>query len=337
MTTRFIGGGEPRLLQLALPHAGASSCGRMAGSLVKLSVQWRVCNGECEQHQVERVFLCVHLDSCVSCGTWETYIALLMCSCTGTLDNLMVSALQRHAGTPGPWRLNLNASERSCARAGLLPRDFSPRILPEFSRWHLTSQDVLFSHLHSLWGNEEARTMLDLGCHAGAGPYLNLSDALLWMKWFNHSGGTVVGVDAFEDYALDLQQRFDHVSPYSGVPLRKVALHAAMSSRDNELVDATHLSRVAITCCASAGWCRVLGRLDRKNYPNHYCRITRQRVAAACPADECHNTTSSSTLPLPPSSYPRQREEAPVPGRRRARGHALAAHFRLGAPLVCQG
>ena len=43
MTTRFIGGGEPRLLQLALPHAGASSCGRMAGSLVKLSVQWRVC------------------------------------------------------------------------------------------------------------------------------------------------------------------------------------------------------------------------------------------------------------------------------------------------------
>ena len=56
--------------------------------------------------------------------------------------------------------------------------------------------------------------MVDLGCHAGHGRHKNISDALIWLDIFPGSG-MVVGVDAFEDFALDLQYRFDHVPPYS--------------------------------------------------------------------------------------------------------------------------
>ena len=35
----------------------------------------------------------------------------------------------------------------------------------------------------------------------------NLSDATLWLDHFQRPGGTVLGVDLLEDYALDLQHR----------------------------------------------------------------------------------------------------------------------------------
>ena len=35
----------------------------------------------------------------------------------------------------------------------------------------------------------------------------NLSDATLWLDHFHYPGGTVLGVDLLEDYALDLQHR----------------------------------------------------------------------------------------------------------------------------------
>ena len=36
----------------------------------------------------------------------------------------------------------------------------------------------------------------------------NLSDATLWLDHFQSPGGTVLGVDLLEDYALDLQHRY---------------------------------------------------------------------------------------------------------------------------------
>lgn len=63
--------------------------------------------------------------------------------------------------------------------------------------------------------------MLDLGCHAAHGPYVNVSDALLWLDVFSESGGLVVGVDAWEDFSLDLQRRFDRVPPYATMRVEK--------------------------------------------------------------------------------------------------------------------
>ena len=41
----------------------------------------------------------------------------------------------------------------------------------------------------------------------GHSHHKNLSDATLWLDHFQHPGGTVLGVDVVEDYALDLQHR----------------------------------------------------------------------------------------------------------------------------------
>ena len=85
--------------------------------------------------------------------------------------------------------------------------------LPEFSRWHVTTQDRLIFHLHSLWADRAPRVMVDVGCHSAHGIHANVSDALLWLDAFGMSspGGLVLGIDAYEDFALDLQRRFDTV------------------------------------------------------------------------------------------------------------------------------
>ena len=41
----------------------------------------------------------------------------------------------------------------------------------------------------------------------GHSHHKNLSDATLWLDHFQPPGGTVLGVDVVEDYALDLQHR----------------------------------------------------------------------------------------------------------------------------------
>ena len=82
-------------------------------------------------------------------------------------------------------------------------------MLPILKRWHLETQEKLIRHLRRLWDDDRPRVMVDLGCHAGHGRHRNVSDALLWLRSFNHSGGVVMGVDVFEDFALDLQHRFD--------------------------------------------------------------------------------------------------------------------------------
>ena len=51
--------------------------------------------------------------------------------------------------------------------------------LPLFSRWHLTTQEQLFTHLTRVWATDTPRVMLDLGCHAGHGSSVNISDGLI--------------------------------------------------------------------------------------------------------------------------------------------------------------
>ena len=108
---------------------------------------------------------------------------------------------------------------------------------PFVEQWHLVTQNILFRHLRQLWADDRPRTMVDIGCHAvccvhawgcmhctaclpACTPHVhrmctsqghsyrkNLSDATLWLDHFQSPGGTVLGVDLFEDYALDLQHR----------------------------------------------------------------------------------------------------------------------------------
>ena len=73
--------------------------------------------------------------------------------------------------------------------------------------------------------------MFDIGSQAGHGPFRNTSDALLWLQHFHAAGSVVVGVDAFLDYALDLQHRFDHVEPYASMRgVTRQSLHAAIGT-----------------------------------------------------------------------------------------------------------
>ena len=162
------------------------------------------------------------------------------------------------------------------------------------TRWHLTTQDQLFAQLRTLWPDDRARTMVDLGCHAGHGHHKNISDAMLWLHYFNHSG-TVLGIDALEDFALDLQHRFDDTPPYADIKsVRKRTLAAAVGTQGSaERDDAIDLfwlvAKVNIGCCAGT-WC---GWSVESRNADHHCRITRQRLGR-----------SPSTLPTPPSSYP---------------------------------
>ena len=196
-----------------------------------------------------------------------------------------------------------SATPGRCAVSNVSTSAWARLPLPRFSRWHLTSQDLLFGHLRQLWDDNVPRVMLDLGCHAGHTRFYNMSDSLFWLHHFNHSGSSVLGIDAFEDYALDLQARFDGVEPYRSMHgVERRALRLAVGNHDDALVNINHFARMAITCCANS-WCSHWKQIDPVS-PDHYCRITRQRVAALCPADECKNTFSHSVLPLPPSSYP---------------------------------
>ena len=94
---------------------------------------------------------------------------------------------------------------RRAGRSARLARALSPAIgaldhrAPRFHRWHVETQESLFAQLRRIWTDDAPRVMVDLGCHAGHTRYKNVSDALLWLHYFNHSGGAVLGVDAWED------------------------------------------------------------------------------------------------------------------------------------------
>ena len=146
---------------------------------------------------------------------------------------------------------------------------------PLLYRWHLTTQDRLFGHLRRLWEDDRPRIMVDLGCHAGHGSSWNLSDALLWLRYFNHTGGSVLAVDVFDDFVQDVQRRFDAVWPYSTLTgVRKQALTLALASDDanGEPMDLTGVASGHVSACA-ADW--IAGFETSHGFPDHLCRITR--------------------------------------------------------------
>ena len=162
---------------------------------------------------------------------------------------------------------------------------------PRFHRWHVETQESLFAQLRRIWTDDAPRVMVDLGCHAGHTRHKNVSDALLWLHYFNHSGGAVLGVDAWEDFALDLQHRLDRVARYAPLAVEKHTLTRAIWSADGKTFNMRAIARQWVSCCTgkSCGW---TGR-EAEGADDHMCRITRQRLGV-------RNVTAR--LPLPPSS-----------------------------------
>ena len=168
--------------------------------------------------------------------------------------------------------------------AGRVPR----LALPKFAAWHVTTQTRLFKHLKVAWDaasapDEPSRTMVDLGCHAGHGKHKNMSDALIWLDIFPGSG-MVVGVDAFEDFALDLQYRFDHVPPYSEMRATTKRVFAlGIGPTDNQTLHLDGMAKMHISCCASGYWCgRMHDNLERWG-SDHLCKLTRMRLGETAP------------------------------------------------------
>ena len=167
--------------------------------------------------------------------------------------------------------------------------------VPSFSRWHVEMQEQLFRHLRRLWRDDVPRVMVDLGCHAGHGRFKNRSDALLWLGHFSHAGSLVIGVDAFEDFALDLQHRFDAVEPYRSMrDVRKIAVARAVSATDRKIVDLRRLAQQVYGCCRTMNCFSGMSSLEQQGLHDHVCRIPRQRLFPHA---------SPSRLDLPPSSY----------------------------------
>lgn len=197
------------------------------------------------------------------------------------------------AGVPGLLGVDAYmARSLDCrVRCATTPRDARPPpqlMLPPLRRWHVTTQDRLFAHLQGVWG-DGARTMLDLGCHAGHSADVNVSDSLLFLDRFHAPGTSVLAVDAYEDFALDLNRRFDTVAPYASMAgVRKRAKAVAISPRGGRRVDLAAMARGHTTCCAGH-WCNWLGELRGSS---HMCEITRMRLGITPAAPW-----------LPPSSY----------------------------------
>lgn len=152
--------------------------------------------------------------------------------------------------------------------------------LPQLTRWHVASQDRLFHHLRTIWGNGVPRTMVDLGCHASHGVHSNISDALLWLNEFNATGGLVLAVDIYEDFALDVKRRMERVPPYDQIrSVQKLAMTAAISHVDADSVnEAGHARSATLSCAAPSQQQRDQRGLD------HMCRMTRMRLGLIPPA-----------------------------------------------------
>ena len=169
----------------------------------------------------------------------------------------------------------------------------APLALPNLMRWHVTTQDRLLHHLSGLWGLLKPRVMIDLGSHASHGPFVNVSDALLFLDVYGKvEGSAVLAVDAFEDFSLDLQHRFDAVAPYASMygVSKKSLTFSIDRATDDKVVNFAGAARNHATCCADL-WCHYEW-LERTRKADHLCRLTRMRLGMLPPEDW-----------LPPSSY----------------------------------
>lgn len=147
-------------------------------------------------------------------------------------------------------------------------------------------------HLRAVWERRRARHFVDAGSQAGHGLFRNVSDSLLWLNYFDAPGTSVVGLDAFEDFALDLQHRLDDVEPYKSMShVRKVSRYGAIGATDEEAVSGIDIAKEAAYtyyACSRSDWMNDYERFDRHGASDHVCRIPRQRAGV-----------SRSTLPLP--------------------------------------
>jgi len=207
-----------------------------------------------------------------------------------------------------------------------------------FFRWHVTSQELLIRHLRALWPDDRPRVMVDLGSHASHGVGRNVSDAMLWLDHFNAGGSIVLAVDAIEDYALDLQHRFD-VPPYASMTgVKKLSIHAAVGTGPGTTMcpcsDAVALRGSAAALGATVlrdprthrPQCIDLGlaamytnaectrtdrrndyeRMDRAGASDHMCRIVRQRSGVSTsplPLPRSRNNYTFTTQKVPPIKY----------------------------------
>ena len=172
-------------------------------------------------------------------------------------------------------------------------------------RWHVTTQELLFRHLRAIWRDDRPRVMADLGSHAGHGLGRNVSDALLWLDYFHSDGSAVLGVDAFEDFALDLQHRFDSSEPYASMlNVSKISVHGAIQSikpgvryhpcagNGSKCTELGRMAAFTYLMCTRTDWFNDYERMDRHSDSDHVCRITRQRAGV-----------SASHLTMPPSAH----------------------------------
>jgi len=170
---------------------------------------------------------------------------------------------------------------------------------PSLTSWHLTTQSHLFRHLRTLWSGDERRIMVDCGCHSGHTQYKNVSDALLWLDLFGSpKGGIVLGVDAVEDFALDLQHRFNDVPPYSSMTqIEKRAVTHAISAEDDRWV---RMSAENLLGGCTGSWYTDWNRFEERMTMDHYCRIPRQRRRLGTRRVVARR---KSTMSLPPARY----------------------------------
>ena len=144
--------------------------------------------------------------------------------------------------------------------------------------------------------------MLDLGCHAGHGPHINESDATRWLLRFHHPGSIVVGVDAVEDYALDIHHRMNNIEPFRSMTgVRKLGLPLAISNEENQAWDARGAVSTAVNCCFGFFCGTKWDALEAKGVIDHLCRIPRQRVGAGGAAA----VATRAAMALPKSSQSR--------------------------------
>uniref|UniRef100_A0A7S0Q5V8 Methyltransferase FkbM domain-containing protein n=1 Tax=Coccolithus braarudii TaxID=221442 RepID=A0A7S0Q5V8_9EUKA len=231
------------------------------------------------------------------------------------LSRALPSQLPPHA-LPPPFGMKRfpDRMQPICSQGGSPPTTVS-NPMENTTRWHVTTQELLFRHLRAIWDDDRPRAMVDLGGSAGHGFYLNISDAMLWTAQFNHSGSQVVALDAFYDYALDMQQRFEALQPR--VPnVSLTSLHGAIGKPSGR---SSHVN-LDQTGAFTHFYCSRTERRDRitileaRGITDHSCRITRQRAGL-----------SLSRLPLPQSPYP----FAALPPAREDAGVARGAEYRV--------
>ena len=194
-------------------------------------------------------------------------------------------------------------------RASLLPRRslaldrkgtlLPPALpLPNFTRWHVTTQDRLLFHLRQIWSGTLPRVGVDLGSHSSHSAFANVSDALLFLDVFHANGSIAIGVDVFEDFAQDLQRRMNYIQPYASMEgvVKRSLQYAIVPDQTPSLAGRsksfTSTARTHLTCCADH-WCHYRDEYEARRKADHLCRISRMRLGLIPPAAW-----------LPPSSYP---------------------------------